>query len=55
VVRAIAVTCTLLFSMSAQSASAHQRALFTIGGKDYLLVVGSQNEPLIVRYLYQLT
>ena len=27
---------------------AHQRGLFTIGGKDYLLVVGSQNEPVFV-------
>jgi hypothetical protein len=48
VVSAIAVSCTLLFSLSAQSALAHQRALFTIGGKDYLLVVGSQNEPIFV-------
>ena len=27
---------------------AHQRQLFNIGGKDYLLVVGSQNEPVFV-------
>ena len=41
-------TALLLFSINAQSALAHQRALFTIGGKDYLLVVGSQNEPVFV-------
>jgi hypothetical protein len=45
---AIAISCALLFSINAQSALAHQRALFTIGGKDYLLVVGSQNEPVFV-------
>jgi hypothetical protein len=48
VVSAIAVVCALLFSINAQSALAHQRALFTIGGKDYLLVVGSQNVPVFV-------
>ena len=48
VASAIVLGCALLFSMSAQSALAHQRALFTIGGKDYLLVVGSQNEPVFV-------
>jgi hypothetical protein len=48
VVTAIAVSCALLFSINSQSALAHQRALFTIGGKDYLLVVGSQNEPVFV-------
>ncbi len=31
-----------------QVADAHQRALFTINGKDYLFVVGSANEPLYV-------
>lgn len=31
-----------------QVADAHQRALFTIDGKDYLFVVGSANEPLYV-------
>jgi hypothetical protein len=45
---AVLSTALLLFSINAQSALAHQRALFTIGGKDYLLVVGSQNEPVFV-------
>jgi hypothetical protein len=38
----------ILLSISAQSTLAHQRGLFTIGGKDYLLVMGSQNEPVFV-------
>ncbi len=38
----------ILLSINAQSASAHQRGLFTIGGKDYLLVVGSQNDPVFI-------
>jgi hypothetical protein len=48
VASAIVFSCALLSSINAQSALAHQRALFTIGGKDYLLVVGSQNEPVFV-------
>ena len=35
----------LLFSMTASSAFAHMRQLLTIGGKRYLLEVGSQVEP----------
>ena len=31
-----------------QTSYAHQRALFTIDDKDYLFVVGSANEPLLV-------
>lgn len=38
----------ILMLINAQSLSAHQRGLFTIGGKDYLLVVGSQNGPVFV-------
>jgi hypothetical protein len=38
----------ILLSINAQSTLAHQRGLFNIGGKDYLLVVGSQNEPVFV-------
>ena len=38
----------LLFSVAADNAFAHQRGLFTIGGKDYLLVVGSMNERVFV-------
>ena len=35
----------LLFSMTASSTFAHMRQLLTIGGKRYLLEVGSQVEP----------
>jgi hypothetical protein len=35
----------LVFSMTASSAFAHMRQLLTIGGKRYLLEVGSQVEP----------
>jgi len=38
----------ILLSIYAQYTLAHQRGLFTIGGKDYLLVLGSQNEPVFV-------
>jgi hypothetical protein len=38
----------LLLSFTVQSISAHQRSLFSIGGKDYLFVIGSQNEPVYV-------
>jgi hypothetical protein len=37
-----------LLSFTVQSISAHQRSLFSIGGKDYLFVIGSQNEPVFV-------
>jgi hypothetical protein len=39
------LSAILLFSMTASSASAHMRQLLTIGGKKYLLEVGSQVEP----------
>lgn len=38
----------LLFSLTAGNAFAHMRQLLTIGGKQYLLVVGSVNEPVYV-------
>jgi hypothetical protein len=38
----------ILLSISANFVSAHQRGLFAIGGKNYLLVMGSQNEPVFV-------
>ena len=38
----------IVFLLVGQSALAHQRSLFSIGGKDYLFVVGSQNEPVFV-------
>ena len=39
------LSAILLFSMTASSAFAHMRQLLTIGGKQYLLEVGSQVEP----------
>ena len=39
------LSAILLFSMTVSSASAHMRQLLTIGGKRYLLEVGSQTEP----------
>jgi hypothetical protein len=45
---AIIVGTLLLLSITAQSAFAHQRQLLTIGGKPYLLVAGSVNEPVYV-------
>lgn len=39
---------TTILLMGAQGALAHQKALFTIGNKDYLIVIGSQNEPVFV-------
>ncbi len=38
----------LLFSLTAGNAFAHMRQLLTIGGKQYLLEVGSVNEPVYV-------
>jgi hypothetical protein len=39
------LTAILMFSMTAHSAYAHMRQLLKIGGKLYLLEVGSQVEP----------
>ena len=39
------LSAILLFSMTVNSASAHMRQLLTVGGKKYLLEVGSQVEP----------
>src|SRR6476661_9667780 len=44
----IGAALLFIFSINSQIAFAHQRELFNIGGKDYLLVVGSQNEPIFV-------
>jgi hypothetical protein len=44
----IAVAAILIFSINSQIALAHQRALYTINGKDYLFVIGSLNEPVSV-------
>ncbi|AIC15671.1 hypothetical protein [Nitrososphaera viennensis] len=38
----------LLTGAFAAPAYAHQRQLYTIGGKDYLIVIGSLNEPAFV-------
>ncbi len=38
----------LVFAMTAGTASAHMRQLLTIGGKQYLLEVGSLNKPVYV-------
>ena len=39
---------TLLFSAGIRTVFAHERQLLTIGGKPYLLVVGSVNEPVYI-------
>ncbi|MDN5847560.1 MAG: hypothetical protein L0H53_14945, partial [Candidatus Nitrosocosmicus sp.] len=44
VVIAVSIIMTSLLPL----AHAHQRALFEIGGKQYLFVIGSNNEPLFV-------
>lgn len=44
----IGAAALLIFSINSQIAFAHQRALFNIGEKDYLFVIGSQNEPVFV-------
>ena len=43
-----AIATILVLSAISHSALAHQRGLFTIGGKKYLFVVGSMNEPVYV-------
>ena len=45
---AISVSTLLMCSVPSQIAHAHQIELFNIGGKDYLFVVGSVNEPVFV-------
>jgi hypothetical protein len=37
-----------LVAVSTPQAFAHQRQLYTIGGQDYLIVIGSINEPIYV-------
>jgi hypothetical protein len=44
----IAAAALLLLSLNSQIALAHQKALYTINGKDYLFVIGSLNEPASV-------
>ena len=38
----------ILASIGLQSASGHERRLYTIGDQDYLFVIGSMNEPAFV-------
>lgn len=38
----------ILLTNSFHNASAHQKQLFSVGGKDYLLVVGNANEPVFI-------
>ncbi len=45
---AIIVTVLLAAGTIIEPAFAHQRQLFTIGGQDYLIVIGSLNEPVFV-------
>jgi hypothetical protein len=47
-VSSIVVAIILVMSLNSHIALAHQRALFNIGGKDFLLVIGSQNEPVFI-------
>src|SRR3954454_878359 len=44
----ISAAALLIVSIDSQIAFAHQRALFNISGKDYLFVIGSQNEPVFM-------
>ena len=46
---ALSSGCTAVFGCSVNAeAFAHQRQLYTIGGQDYLIVIGSLNEPIFV-------
>ncbi len=42
------IGCTGIFFSVTPQAFAHQRQLYTIGGQDYLIVIGSLNEPIFV-------
>jgi hypothetical protein len=45
---AIALAILVSFVSVTPHAFAHQRQLYTIGGQDYLIVIGSLNEPIFV-------
>jgi hypothetical protein len=45
---ALALAALVLFASVTPQAFAHQRQLYTIGGQDYLIVIGSLNEPIFV-------
>ncbi len=44
----LALAMLVSFVFITPQAFAHQRSLYTIGGKDFLIVIGSQNEPVFV-------
>jgi hypothetical protein len=45
---ALALVVMISFVSVTPQAFAHQRQLYTIGGQDYLIVIGSLNEPIFV-------
>jgi hypothetical protein len=45
---ALALAALISFVSVTPQAFAHQRQLYTIGGQDYLIVIGSLNEPIFV-------
>jgi hypothetical protein len=45
---AFALAALVFFASVTPQAFAHQRQLYTIGGQDYLIVIGSLNEPIFV-------
>jgi hypothetical protein len=45
---ALALSVMISFLSVTPQAFAHQRQLYTIGGQDYLIVIGSLNEPIFV-------
>jgi hypothetical protein len=45
---ALALAVMISFLSVTPQAFAHQRQLYTIGGQDYLIVIGSLNEPIFV-------
>src|SRR5688500_8317951 len=45
---AIALAILVSFVSVTPQAFAHERQLYTIGGQDYLIVIGSLNEPIFV-------
>jgi hypothetical protein len=45
---AIALAILVSFASVTPQAFAHERQLYTIGGQDYLIVIGSLNEPVFV-------
>ncbi len=38
----------MLLACTMQNANAHQKQLVSIGGKDFLFLVGSANEPVFI-------